>query len=86
MGKNKPLLWTAVLSAVGTTSAFAQITGTPAAGEYYFKDVATGKFLGQGNAYGTQATLNHGLLFNVTVDGGKYILDSRVKRDRKSVV
>lgn len=81
MGKNKPLLWTAVLSAVGTTSAFAQITGTPAAGEYYFKDVATGKFLGQGNAYGTQATLNHGLLFNVTVDGGKYILDSRVKRD-----
>ena len=84
MGKNKPLLWTAVLSAVGTTSAFAQITGIPAAGEYYFKDVATGKFLGQGNAYGTQATLNHGLLFNVTVDGGKYILDSRVKRDENN--
>lgn len=84
MGKNKPLLWTAVLSAVGTTSAFAQITGTPAAGEYYFKDVATGKFLGQGNAYGTQATLNHGLLFNVTVDGSKYILDSRVKRDENN--
>lgn len=79
MGKNKPLLWTAVLSAVGTTSAFAQITGTPAAGEYYFKDVATGKFLGQGNKYDTQASLNHGLLFNVTVDGGKYTLDSKVK-------
>lgn len=81
MGKNKPLLWTAVLSAVGTTSAFAQITGTPAAGEYYLKDVATGKFLGQGNAYGTQASLNHGLLFTMTVDGGKYILDSKVNRD-----
>lgn len=79
MGKNKPLLWTAVLSAVGTTSAFAQITGTPAAGEYYFKDVATGKFLGQGMSWGTQATLNNdGLLFKVTVNNGKYTLDSNV--------
>ena len=79
MGKNKPLLWTAVLSAVGTTSAFAQITGTPAAGEYYFKDVATGKFLGQGLHWGTQATLNNdGLLFKVAINNGKYTLDSNV--------
>ena len=49
MGNNKPLLWTAILAAAGTGSAMAQITGTPKAGEYYFKDVATGKFLGAGN-------------------------------------
>lgn len=84
MGKNKPLLWTAVLSAVGTTSAFAQITGTPAAGEYYFKDVATGKFLGQGLHWGTQATLNNdGLLFKVTLNNGKYTLDSNVNNGNK---
>lgn len=84
MGKNKPLLWTAVLSAVGTTSAFAQITGTPAAGEYYFKDVATGKFLGQGLHWGTQATLNNdGLLFKVAINNGKYTLDSNVNNGNK---
>ena len=43
MGNNKPLLWTAILAAAGTGSAMAQITGTPKAGEYYFKNVESGK-------------------------------------------
>lgn len=82
MGNNKPLLWTAILTAAGTGSALAQITGTPAAGDYYFKDVATGKFLGAGNACGTQASLtDYGILFSVSVNNGKYILDSTCKRD-----
>lgn len=82
MGNNKPLLWTAILTAAGTGSALAQITGTPAAGDYYFKDVATGKFLGAGNARGTQASLtDYGILFSVSVNNGKYILDSTCKRD-----
>lgn len=81
MGNNKPLLWTAILAAAGTGSAMAQITGTPKAGDYYFKDVATGKFLGAGNKYGTQASLNGGILFTMTIEDGKYILDSKRKRE-----
>lgn len=80
MGNNKPLLWTAILTAAGTGSAMAQITGTPTAGDFYFKDVATGKFLGAGNAYGTQASLNGGILFTMTIEDGKYILDSKRER------
>lgn len=63
MGNNKPLLWTAILAAAGTGSAMAQITGTPKAGDYYFKNVESGKFLGAGNAWGTQASLtDHGIV------------------------
>lgn len=84
MGNNKPLLWTAILAAAGTGSAMAQITGTPKAGDYYFKDVATGKFLGAGNKYGTQASLNGGILFTMTIEDGKYILDSKRKREAEN--
>ncbi len=85
MGKNKPLLWTAVLSAVGTTSAFAQIAGTPAAGEYYFKNVETGKFLGAANNWGTQASLtDHGIIFKVALNDGKYTLDSNTSNGGES--
>lgn len=77
MGKNKPLLWTAILTAAGTGSAAAQITGTPAAGDYYFKNVESGKFLGGANAWGTQASLiDHGIVFKVALNNGKYTLDS----------
>lgn len=77
MGKNKPLLWTAILTAAGTGSAAAQITGTPAAGDYYFKNVESGKFLGGANDWGTQASLiDHGIIFKVALNNGKYTLDS----------
>ncbi|MDO5482306.1 MAG: hypothetical protein Q4F47_04630 [Bacteroidaceae bacterium] len=80
MGKNKPLLWTAILTAAGTGSAAAQITGTPAAGDYYFKNVESGKFLGGANAWGTQASLiDHGIVFKVALNNGKYTLDSNFK-------
>ena len=77
MGKNKPLLWTAILTAASTGSALAQITGTPTAGDYYFKNVESGKFLGGANSWGTQASLiDHGIVFNVALKDGKYTLDS----------
>lgn len=77
MGNNKPLLWTAILTAAGTGSAMAQITGTPTAGDFYFKDVESGKFLGGANSWGTQASLiEHGIVFKVALANGKYTLDS----------
>ena len=77
MGKNKPLLWTAILTAAGTGSAAAQITGTPTAGDFYFKNVESGKFLGGANDWGTQASLiDHGIVFKVALNNGKYTLDS----------
>ena len=77
MGNNKPLLWTAILTAAGTGSAMAQITGTPTAGDFYFKNVESGKFLGGANSWGTQASLiEHGIVFKVALANGKYTLDS----------
>lgn len=77
MGNNKPLLWTAILTAAGTGSAVAQITGTPTAGDFYFKNVESGKFLGGANSWGTQASLiEHGIVFKVALANGKYTLDS----------
>ena len=77
MGNNKPLLWTAILTAAGTGSAVAQITGTPTAGDFYFKNVESGKFLGGANSWGTQASLiEHGIVFKVALANGKYTLVS----------
>lgn len=77
MGNNKPLLWTAILTAAGTGSAMAQITGTPKAGEYYFKNVESGKFLGAANNWGTQASLtDHGIVIKTALADGKYTLDT----------
>ncbi len=47
-------------------------------GEYLIKNVKTGKFLGAGNSWGTQASLvKHGLVFTVTaLENGKYTFDS----------
>ena len=51
-------------------------------GDYYIKNVETGKFLGQGNGgqWGTQASLsdsNHGMVFTLAKQGdGTYTLDS----------
>lgn len=78
MGNNKPLLWTAILTAAGASSANAQITGTPTDGEtFYFKDVETGRFLGGSNAWGTRASLvTQGMEFKVELNDGKYALKS----------
>lgn len=48
---------------------------------YYLRNRQAGKFLTQGNAWGTQATLGTtGLDFTVTVSDGKYSFDSKVSR------
>lgn len=79
MGNQKPLLWTAILAAAGTSTATAQVTGTPVAGEYYFKNVEAGKFLGSGNSWGTQASLiDHGIILKVALSEGKYTLDTNI--------
>lgn len=75
MGKNKQLLLMAALAA--SAGSYAQITGVPAPGSYYFKEVASGKFLGGANSWGTQASLkDHGIIINVTKPNGKYTLDT----------
>lgn len=85
MGNNKPLLWTVILAAAGTESVNAQITGTPEAGSYYFKNVDSGMFLGGANSWGTQASLiKHGIVFKVELDNGKYTLDSNVSNGGES--
>ena len=84
MGNNKPLLWTAILTAAGTGSAMAQITGTPTAGDFYFKNVESGKFLGAGNAWGTQASLtDHGIVIKTALADGKYTLDTNTFNNEK---
>lgn len=49
-------------------------------GDYYIKNVETGKFLGQGNDWGTRASLsdsNHGMVFTLAKqEDGTYTLDS----------
>lgn len=78
MGNNKPLLWTAILTAAGTGSAVAQITGTPTAGSYFFKEVKSGLLLGAGNSWGTQASLNHGFEIKLALNNDKYTLETAV--------
>lgn len=75
MRKNKQLLLMAALAA--SAGSYAQITGVPEAGSYYFKDVASGKFLGGANNWGTQASLkDHGIIIKVAKPNGKYTLDT----------
>ncbi len=50
-------------------------------GSYYLRNRSTNKFLTQGNAWGTQATLsdNVGIEFVVKNNGDKYVFDSQIK-------
>ena len=51
-----------------------------AEGTFYIRNVATGKFLGQGNGWDTQASLiKHGKPITVTASNGKYKLTNIVK-------
>ena len=53
-----------------------------AAGDFYIMNVATGKFLGGDNAWGTQASLiKHGIPFTAALNDGKYTLDSHTYND-----
>ena len=55
------------------------VAGTIEAGNYYIKNVATGKFLNGGNSWGTRASLSDNLdYFTIAVlDNGAYTLESR---------
>jgi hypothetical protein len=61
----------------------AEFTYTPAfaSGVYYLKNVATGRYLGAGNSWGTQATLtlHADYVRLVALANGAYTIDSRVK-------
>lgn len=48
-----------------------------AAGDFYIVNAATGKYLGGGNSWGTQASqIEHGIPFTVAIGDGVYTLDS----------
>ena len=70
-------MWLVVAALVCASVAWA---GNLASGTYYMKNVAAGKYLTGGNAWGTQASLAiHGLDMKVEVlENGKYTLDSNV--------
>ncbi|MBE6331504.1 MAG: hypothetical protein E7070_04295 [Bacteroidales bacterium] len=70
MKKTFSLVAVALLS----SAAFAEVTD----GDYIIQDVATGKYLGGANSWGTQASLlEHGTRFTVTkLSEGVYTLDS----------
>ena len=62
---------------VADAAAPTYYTTTIAAEDYYIVNAATGKYLGGGNAWGTQASLiEHGIPFGATVGEGVYTLDS----------
>ncbi|MBR6590420.1 MAG: dockerin type I repeat-containing protein [Bacteroidaceae bacterium] len=70
-------MWLVVAALVCASVAWA---GNLASGTYYMKNVAAGKYLTGGNAWGTQASLGvHGLDIKAEVlENGKYTLDSNV--------
>ena len=60
-------------------SGYTEIAGSDfVADDYYILNVATGKFLGGANSWGTQASLiKHGIPFGIAkTEGGAYTLDS----------
>lgn len=55
-----------------------------AEGDFYIRNVATGKFLGGANSWGTQASIiKHGIPFTLTASDGKYTLDSHTYNSAK---
>lgn len=53
--------------------------------DYYIVNAATGKFLGGGNSWGTQASLiEHGIPFTAALSNGKYTLDSHTYNNADS--
>ena len=70
-------MWLVVAALVCASVAWA---GNLASGTYYMKNVAAGKYLTGGNAWGTQASLGvHGLDIKAEVlENGKYTFDTNV--------
>ena len=74
--KHFKFLLLALVALVGS-SAWGQVTGTVEAGDLYFYNIESGKWLGGGNSWGTQASLiEHPQLFTAALSNGKYKLDS----------
>ena len=58
---------------------FNAVLGTLKAGTYFIQNAESGRYLVGGNSWGTQASLHkHGIDFIVTLNNGKYNLDSRI--------
>ena len=58
---------------------FSAVLGTLKAGTYFIQNAESGRYLVGGNSWGTQASLHkHGIDFIVTLNNGKYNLDSRI--------
>ena len=60
---------------VADAPAIANATAISGTGQYLLRNVASGKYLNAGNAWGTQASLNkHGVMMTATLADGKYKL------------
>lgn len=58
---------------------FSAVLGTLKAGTYFIQNAESGRYLVGGNSWGTQASLHkHGIDFIVTLNNGKYNLDSKI--------
>ena len=56
-----------------------------APGEYYIRNVATGKFLGGANSWGTKASIiEHGIDIKVAIADGLYTLDTKISNGGNS--
>lgn len=61
------------------SAQFNAVLGTLKAGTYFIQNAESGRYLVGGNSWGTQASLHkHGIDFIVTLNNGKYNLDSRI--------
>ena len=60
---------------VADAPAIANATAISGTGQYLLRNVASGKYLGQANEWGTKASLNkHGVMMTATLADGKYKL------------
>lgn len=60
-------------------TTFKTVAGALKAGTYFIQNAESGRYLVGGNSWGTQASLHkHGIDFIVTLNNGKYNLDSRI--------
>lgn len=71
------------ISLTGTATEEEGLACPVFAGDYVFRNRATGRYMAGGNKWGTQASLsNHGVFFGMTQQGdGSYYIDSHVYQD-----
>jgi hypothetical protein len=83
----RKLLFAATMLLAGMSSMQAQEwnASTIANGKYYIYNVGSGKYLGAGNSWGTQASLiQHPEYITIAEVGGKYTFESRVSNGSTS--